>query len=374
MRPGVRSTSAGRGEETTTMTTGIRFTNVGGSRGGGGGRGGRGGGVGDSAGMELSGGSPLRESRQQSRDKAVLLRPISTPQRVAAGEVPLSSLEVILPDNREMYTEGEVTEWRLAHLAQMQALQDAFEERLQLCAEFWRGRYAVAVAAAADNSSKASGTTRGHSHSRAGVTSSGGGAHQPRSRPNTTQGGGGDQVKIQALPFVYPQSQIWPRKGGNMGYFEEITNGAGKDENEAPFGGGRSGSMRASSAPIDGSSAGGRGGGAGGGSARITGRGSGRHVSGKRHAVASPTTSPETGNLRSSVLSRHGGGFHANWVAAPPRANLPASARTLTAGHGTGHNFLGSRGGGPESGGGGGTMGPRSLRFGRTRPQTSGGV
>jgi hypothetical protein len=74
------------------------------------------GGGGDAAAMaasrraaEIHGrGSPLRESRQQSRDKAALLRPVSTPQRVAAGEAPLQSLEVLLPDDREMYTVGLV--------------------------------------------------------------------------------------------------------------------------------------------------------------------------------------------------------------------------------------------------------------------------
>jgi len=39
----------------------------------------------------------LRESRQQSRDKASLMRPASTPARVAAGQVPLRALQVTPP-------------------------------------------------------------------------------------------------------------------------------------------------------------------------------------------------------------------------------------------------------------------------------------
>ena len=64
---------------------------------------------------------------KQARDKATLLRPAATAEQVAAGNAPLHNLEVLLPDNREMYTMGEVTEWRLAHLRQMQSLQEAFE-------------------------------------------------------------------------------------------------------------------------------------------------------------------------------------------------------------------------------------------------------
>jgi hypothetical protein len=294
------------------------------------------------------------------------------------------------------------------------------EERLQLCAEFWRGRYAVAVAMAEDGdgggnggrpSSSKAGQRPGSSKAGQRPDSSktgrrpasnngqrpattgrgsggggpGGGLHQPRS--TTTAGGAGDQVKIQALPFVYPKSQPWPRKGGSMGYFEDIAgagaggggggggghHGGGDDENTLPFGGGG-------------------GGGGGGGSARITGRGGG--VSGKRNPVASPeagasrslaqsrsrTTSGSGVASAGLTTSRHGGGFHASWSDAPKRAMPPAAALSFSAGQGSGHNFLGSRGGGGGGGGAESTVagsGPRAQRFGSRagpRPQTSGGV
>ena len=324
---GVSRLGMGAGASRTGGGAGATESGSGGGRGGGAGAGagGRGGGGGGGDAPEAS---PLRESRQQSRDKATLLRPVSTPHRVAADEAPLEALEVLLPDNREMYTEGEVTEWRLAHLAQMQALQEAFEERLQLCAEFWRGRYAVAVAAAEDHSSKsgsrgggsgAGGSSGGGTSSR-GLTSSGGGLHQPRS--GTILGGAGEQVKIQALPFVYPKSQCWPRKGGSMGYFEEITGGGDEDENALPFGGGGGGggSMRASTAPD------------GGGGARITGRGGGGVVSGKRHAVASPAASPEAG----AVGGRSHGRSRSRIAPPPPPGATPGG---LTSRHGGGGSY-----------------------------------
>ena len=283
---------------------------------------------------EIRHGASLRESRQQSRDKAVVRRGVSTPQQVAAGEVPLRALEVLLPDNREMYTEGEVTEWRLAHLTQMQALQEAFEERLQLCAEFWRGRYAAAVAAAADQL-HAGNTGAGRTLGKSSRGGSGGGLHRPLS--STTQGGAGDQVKIQALPFVYPKSKPWPRKGGAAEYFEHLG-----DENLY------SSSGRAATATGHAREV----------TARITGRRTDRPR--KQDAASSAAASPDPGRTRpplakttlrpqtssgapgagGGTVGRHGAGFHARWSTPPVRASHPVAPMDSTGGH----NFLGSRG------------------------------
>jgi hypothetical protein len=214
----------------------------------------------------------------------------------------------------------------------------------------------VAVAAAEDSAGRKAGAARGGGDG-AGAGGGGGGLHRPRT--STTQGGAGHQVKIHALPFVYPAAQCWPRKGGSAGYVDEsepeqqrYRQGYGDGDRGDYEYGERDGDENgdASTAPARGGS-------------RITGRG------GASPSISAPP-SPST--------SRYGAGFHASWTTAPVRA-APPTGPHLPSGPGSGHNFLGTRSSSSMEttagvGGGRGGSDPQPRRLVGLRPHTSSGT